>query len=176
MNRTPNTFCCICQTAIYRRPNEIIRSDGKLYCSKDCYGLSNRKEIPCRICSTPILASKNAKTCSRACANKSRIGMTYKNLGPTPGFKKDKAKSNKALKSWLISIRKNQCQACSYDKFLVVHHVIEKAKGGSNDESNLLLICSNCHAEIHQNIDGPALNLQCKTLRKMYGTGAPGPP
>ncbi len=93
--------------------------------------------------------------------------MTYdKSLGKQAGLKKDKAKTNKALRTWLVSIRGHKCQSCAYDKFLVVHHMIECCNGGTNEESNLLLLCSNCHAEIHQNIDGPAWRLQQQLLGK----------
>lgn len=171
-NRIPNVFCSVCDKPFYKRPNEIKKLNGIVYCSTKCFGFSCRKESPCVVCNKPIIASKHAKTCSRACSNKNRTGIKYKTDNYLiRGYRKDKAKTNLAIKHWLVSIRGHKCQSCSYDKFLIVHHVIEKAKGGSNDEYNVLLICSNCHMEIHKNIDGPALNLQKETLWKMNQTG-----
>lgn len=43
------------------------------------------------------------------------------------------------------------CEICKFSKtnILVVHHVIERCNGGSDNLENLKLICPNCHAEIH---------------------------
>jgi hypothetical protein len=165
MNRIPNTVCDICDKPIYKKPSELVKSNGKAYCSQACFGISCRREVSCTVCGTSILGSKHAKTCSRSCANTARAGIKYdKSPGKEAGLKKDKAKTNKALRTWLASIRGNLCQACSYDKFVVVHHMIERCNGGTNEESNLLLLCSNCHAEIHHNIAGSALRLQQQLL------------
>lgn len=166
--RKPNIECSLCQTLFYKKPHEIAQSkSGNVFCSKKCYGLYTRKELPCLICGKMILASKHALTCSRVCANISRTGMSYhKGIGPPGGYKKDKARTNAALKTWLLTERANECQGCGYDKFIVVHHIVERSKGGSNESSNLLLACSNCHTEIHHQISGPALDLQNKLLGK----------
>lgn len=41
------------------------------------------------------------------------------------------------------------CQGCAQKKPLSVHHILPVAKGGNNHLSNLISICSDCHARIH---------------------------
>jgi hypothetical protein len=35
---------------------------------------------------------------------------------------------------------------------LQVHHIIERAKGGSNDEDNLIVSCMTCHSDVHTKV------------------------
>lgn len=140
--RNPNTQCFVCSKPIYRRPIEI--KNGRVFCSQECYGLANRKETPCIVCGSPILASTNKKTCSRACANKNRAGAKYK-----IGRPKDKVRDQRALKLRLLSSKGGRCERCGYDKkeILNVHH--KDWNHGNNVMSNLELLCPNCHAEEH---------------------------
>jgi len=142
--RNPNIECNICKTPIYRRPCQIENSNGKVFCSMSCYGLSSRKEIPCAVCGKLILAGLNKKTCNRSCANIQRAGIKYKVNSP-----RDKVKSQQALKIRLIKIRGKKCERCNYNKYqiLQVHH---KDRNKENNRlENLLLICPNCHYEEH---------------------------
>lgn len=41
------------------------------------------------------------------------------------------------------------CQGCAQSKPLAVHHIIPIHKGGNNHLSNLISICEDCHARIH---------------------------
>jgi hypothetical protein len=140
--RNPNTKCIICSKPVYKRPIEIKRNEGRVFCSTECYGVSCRKEKPCVICGTLILAHYNKKTCSRACANKLRLGIKYKT-----GSKKDKVKAYKMLKLRLLELRGNICERCGYSKYeiLQVHHRDRNRE--NNDLDNLELICPNCHYE-----------------------------
>lgn len=50
---------------------------------------------------------------------------------------------------------------CGKDVFLDCHHIVHRANGGSNDASNLQLVCWIHHALIHENgwsLRGPAPN------------------
>ena len=117
---------------------------GQVFCSVACYGLSQREEVSCVVCSKLILAGLNKKTCSRSCANINRTGIKYK-----IGSQKDKVKSQKILKLRLIENRGRKCERCDYNKYeiLQVHH---KDKNRNNNElSNLELVCPNCHFEEH---------------------------
>lgn len=140
--RNPNTKCTICAKPIYRRPAETKR--GHVFCSQECYGVSNRKETPCIVCEAPILASANAETCSRSCANKNRSGIHYKIGSP-----KDKVKDERTIKLRLMASREKICERCGYNKkeILNVHHKDRNKK--NNDQTNLELLCPNCHAEEH---------------------------
>ena len=140
--RTPNTKCLTCSKPIYRRPVQM--KGGPVFCSQACYGVANRKETPCVVCGSPILASANAKTCSRACANKNRTGIRYKIGSP-----RDKVKDERALKLRLLALRGTACERCGYDKkeILNVHH--KDINHDNNDMGNLELLCPNCHTEEH---------------------------
>lgn len=140
--RNPNTKCASCAKPIYRRPIEIKR--GRVFCSSECYGVANRKESPCVVCGAPILASTNAKTCGRACANKNRVGIRYKIGSP-----KDKVKDERSIKLRLMASRAQKCERCEYDRkeILNVHH--KDRDHDNNDIGNLELLCPNCHAEEH---------------------------
>ena len=142
--RNPNIECIVCKTPIYKRPVEIKKNKGKVFCSMSCYGLSCRKESPCMVCGKLILAGLNKITCSRSCSNIHRAGIQYKINSP-----KDKVKAQKALKIRLLDKRGKKCERCNYNKYqiLEVHH---KDRNKENNElENLLLICPNCHAEEH---------------------------
>lgn len=135
----------MCDKSIYRRPGEIKKNSGNVFCSLTCYGKFCRKEKPCLVCGKPILAGLNKQTCSRSCSNKHRIGIRYKLGGP----RKDKVKAYKMLKIRLIKERGEACERCGFKKFeiLVIHH---KDRDRSHNElENLELICPNCHAEEH---------------------------
>lgn len=142
--RKPNTFCVICKKAIYKRRWEILRNNGRVFCSMACYGISNRKEKPCVICGKLILSGQNKKTCSRRCANKHRIGIKYLVNRP-----RDKVKNYQSLKIRLLEQRGKKCKRCDYEKYeiLQVHH---RDRNRTNNELvNLDLICPNCHFEEH---------------------------
>jgi len=137
-------MCLICKTPIYRRPAEIERNQGRVFCGITCYGLSSRKEKPCAICGKPILASLNKKTCSRSCSNTLRAGIKYK-----IGRPKDKVVTSRILKLRLMEKRGKNCERCSYNKYkiLQVHH--KNRDRADNSIENLEIICPNCHYEEH---------------------------
>lgn len=41
------------------------------------------------------------------------------------------------------------CERCQRRPATIVHHIVRKAKGGSDDPMNLQAVCSLCHAQIH---------------------------
>jgi hypothetical protein len=142
--RNPNTECIICKTPIYRRPIQIEKSAGKVFCSMNCYGISSRKEIPCAVCGKLILTGLNKKTCSRSCSNKYRTGIKYK-----IGRPKDIAKTFRVFKLRLMEERGRVCERCNYSKYeiLQVHH--KNRKRMDNRSANLEILCPNCHCEEH---------------------------
>lgn len=145
--RNPNTFCKLCGKACYKRPNELRQAQYKaLYCSKSCYHQDHPpKKKTCPVCSEEYVGHSQ-NTCSRKCANIKRTGIKY-----NQGQLNNKAKKHKDIKSKLIELRGKQCELCPYDNVnvLQVHHIVEKSKGGTDEENNLLLICPNCHCTIH---------------------------
>lgn len=142
--RNPNTKCAVCKKEIYRRPSEIKSNRGQVFCSANCYGISQRKEIPCVVCGKLLLAGFNKKTCSRTCANKYRAGIKYK-----IGRPKDKTITFRVIKLRILQERGNKCERCDYNKYeiLQIHHKDRNRK--NNNLDNLALICPNCHFEEH---------------------------
>lgn len=100
------------------------------------------------MCDNMIMSRLHKKTCSRACANKQKIGLRYKQLGRPI---KDKVKDLETLRKRIIELRGDGCGRCGYNKYpiLHIHHIVEKSKGGPDDIINLELICPLCHAEEH---------------------------
>jgi hypothetical protein len=143
--RNPNIECKICKKPVYRRPVEIAKNKGSVFCGSVCYGIACRKEVPCVICKKLILAGDNKKTCSRACANKHREGIRYKTGRPLKG----NVVSQRLLKMRLLGMRGEKCERCDYNKIeiLQVHHKDKNRK--NNSIENLALICPNCHFEEH---------------------------
>jgi len=43
-----------------------------------------------------------------------------------------------------------KCQVCGSCRNLHVHHIRFRSKQGSDDEQNLITLCSDCHHETHQ--------------------------
>lgn len=140
--RNPNTNCRTCNKKIYRRPSQI--KNGNVFCSMECYGKNCRREIPCLVCKKPILSGLNKKTCSRKCSNIFRSGISYKTGRP-----KDKVNGLKALKRRIIGKRGGLCERCKYNKYkiLQVHH--KNRNRNDNSDSNLEILCPNCHYEEH---------------------------
>ena len=143
-HRNPNIKCTVCKKAIYRRPIEIQRNNGRVFCGNICYGFSCRKENPCLICGKPILAGLNKKTCSRGCANKHRVGIKYKINRP-----KDKVISERSLKLRLLNHRGEICERCGYPEFQILQAHHKDRNRENSDMSNLELICPNCHSKEH---------------------------
>ena len=53
----------------------------------------------------------------------------------------------------ILTRARHQCQrkGCHHTRFLEVHHIIPRAKGGTNHLSNLTCLCSACHKLLHEN-------------------------
>ena len=146
--RNPNTKCSICEKEIYRRPSQL---DKQVFCSRECYGISCRKEIKCLICSKEILSGLNKKTCSEKCYKEYRIILNKKHkwrINKNP----DNVVRSKVARVRFIEERGNRCELCSYNnapQILNIHHIIERCNGGTDEKDNLLVVFPNCHSEIH---------------------------
>lgn len=51
----------------------------------------------------------------------------------------------KALKAYLISIYGDKCMRCNSNKRIVLEHIKSRYKGGTNEISNLQLLCWSCN-------------------------------
>lgn len=61
-----------------------------------------------------------------------------------------KATRNKIEKAWNY-----KCAICDAKDYLEVHHLISKSEGGKDDFDNLILLCSRCHAVVHNRTYNP---------------------
>ena len=41
-------------------------------------------------------------------------------------------------------------KGCEHTRFLEVHHIVPRSRGGRNDNENLITLCSGCHGLLHQ--------------------------
>jgi len=147
--RKPNCNCFKCNSSIYRRPKQIAR--GPVFCSIACSRAYHVKTKKCPVCQEGMPAWKSIKTCSRSCANTLRKGIKYDRQN-----NRNKYVNLKATKKRLIALRGGKCEECAYSVvpgILHVHHKIPRAKGGTNELSNLQLLCPNCHAIKHFNVN-----------------------
>ena len=58
---------------------------------------------------------------------------------------------SKRTASKILKRAKIKCSMCGWDETsLDVHHIVERKNGGSNEMSNLIAICPNCHRKAHE--------------------------
>ena len=48
----------------------------------------------------------------------------------------------------------HKCKRCGSNYSLHVHHIVSLSRGGSNDLSNLITLCEDCHAQCHPHMKG----------------------
>jgi 5-methylcytosine-specific restriction endonuclease McrA len=127
---------------MYRRPVQIAA--GNVYCSLQCSGKHQRVKKDCKICGDSYFGNK--ATCSRSCANKARTGISY-----TKENKFNNAYRGSLLKEKVAEQRGGICERCQENNYAIlqIHHKIERYKGGTDDVTNLELLCPNCHASHH---------------------------
>ncbi|MFH2050982.1 MAG: HNH endonuclease, partial [bacterium] len=61
----------------------------------------------------------------------------------------------------------HRCQGsgCTNTRFLEVHHLVPRARGGTNRPDNLITLCSACHRHIHDKAQGmPASEVRPREL------------
>lgn len=144
VKRKPNVACLVCKMLVYRRPIQIERNRGRVFCGQSCFGKFSRRESPCMSCGKAILAGQNKRTCSRACANKARFGSRY-----GTGRLRDNVRDQRTIKLHLIREKGGRCARCDFNRveILHVHHRDRNRKNNTNE--NLELLCPNCHATEH---------------------------
>ncbi len=68
------------------------------------------------------------------------------------GYQKGRLYGFSNMKAYILARDNYTCQHCkgkSKDSKLHVHHIIFRSNGGSDDESNLICLCSECHKKLH---------------------------
>jgi len=47
-------------------------------------------------------------------------------------------------------MKHDHCVACGFTENLHQHHLVPRSIGGSDDDSNLITLCGDCHAKAHE--------------------------
>ena len=57
-----------------------------------------------------------------------------------------------AVRRMVMARDRHRCRTsgCGHTRFLEVHHVVPRARGGGNDSDNLITLCSACHRLVHE--------------------------
>jgi len=78
-----------------------------------------------------------------------------------PG-KRNRATIPPARRRAVLARDGHQCRTkrCKSKHFLEVHHIVPRSRGGTNDESNLITLCSSCHRLIHESPRGDSLRIE----------------
>lgn len=169
--------CVECKKEFNRAPADAKRNVNN-FCSRSCAASYNNRIYPkrkqenkekrlCLICSNPVERSR--KYCSNKCLDRSKtINFVAK--------KNEIKKTNpQAVVEWrqrtkikLVAYKGGSCEICGYNKCLTAlqfHHKDPSKKdftisGSSKAYETLrlevdkcILVCSNCHAEIHAGIN-----------------------
>jgi 5-methylcytosine-specific restriction endonuclease McrA len=118
----------------------------------------------CQFCKKECKATLALIMHERSCPkNQNRLPGSFSGKTHTIEAKKRQGKSieNKTPKNlYEVSLRTLQkilkrmnviCSNCGWDKTTCdIHHIIHKKRGGSNDHSNLTILCPNCHRLAHE--------------------------
>lgn len=137
--------CQFCGTLFQADTREVNRGNAK-YCSLSCAAKVSKtlqyKQV-CKHCGQEFMsASKAAKYCSDSCKQKNYRAR-----------QKSLSENGVSIKSYYKIFENVPCELCSWDKTTRdLHHIIEVANGGTNELSNLLSVCPNCHRMIHNNL------------------------
>jgi hypothetical protein len=78
----------------------------------------------------------------------------------------DRSKFSKMVRDQVKEKYNNQCANCS-SRACHVHHVQPRARGGRNVITNALLLCNDCHKQVHA--DNDLLNHWIEVFKKQYG-------
>lgn len=62
------------------------------------------------------------------------------------------ANINNNLRKQIYRREGYRCALCDSTRYLQIHHIVPRGRGGSNSEQNLICLCSDCHAAIHGTI------------------------
>lgn len=85
-----------------------------------------------------------------------KIGKLYVYVGTTKRKKvtqraKESYPIEKKLRKEVLSKRGEICEYCGNVGLVSMHHIIPVYCGGGNYESNVLLLCNDCHHKMHNN-------------------------
>jgi hypothetical protein len=153
--------CRNCKSVLYVPP----ASSGKNFCSAACRDAFRaaqvgplspyykRVDLVCERCGNACqltaseLSRGRTPYCSAECGREARR-LKLKALG----------ESRADIHAWSYGRKaalvrdKRRCVVCGFSVALNVHHIVARAKGGSNHISNMITLCPNHHAMVHKNM------------------------
>ena len=137
--------CQFCGKSFQADTKEVNRGNAK-YCSLSCAAKAPKSlqyEQVCKHCGQKFMsASKNTKYCSDSCKQKNYRAR-----------QKSLSENGTSIKNYYRIFENIPCELCQWDKTTRdLHHIIEVSNGGTNELSNLLCVCPNCHRMIHNNL------------------------
>lgn len=158
---------CTCSKCGQSFTKELLKNEwskierkqgGRVYCSRKC---ANKRDISPE---QRKLASEFQKilndyiciSCNLPFKGKIKSGRLVKcKECRKPRVKKENVKTildySKRTVAKIIKRARLKCAMCSWDETsLDIHHIIERKNGGTNDMSNLIAICPNCHRKAHE--------------------------
>lgn len=156
--RTLERRCLNCEQPFQASVKEINRGNGK-FCRQSCsttYTNSNRQKVvrepntTCAYCNTPFwcrnFSKPSSKSGLRFCCREHKD--LAQRIGGIEAIQPDHYGSTiKNYRDIAFRSLPKQCNRCSYDKFVVVHH--KDSDRSNNAIDNLEILCPNCHALEH---------------------------
>ena len=147
--------CTRCGNSYYA---QAAQTETRRYCSTECRDDHRRDrtgpaspsyrrvQVACAECGEPVHVQPNAlrrrpnQYCSPACG---RLGQRRGISG---------AREITAGKKLALVRDGRRCRLCDFDLVLHVHHIVPRARGGSDDVDNLITLCPNHHAMVHRGL------------------------
>lgn len=137
------TFCKNCTQLFLADKREINRGNAK-FCSLTCAAIFNNfnKDLIdniCKHCSQTFTAKSYAKYCSNSCKQKH--------------YRLKSKSETSSIKQFYKLLNHLPCEICNFDKCKRhLHHIKYVSQGGKNELNNLISLCPNCHAMVHENL------------------------
>lgn len=117
--------------------NEYNTKQGLTYHENRCYNNPNRKKYQQE-------GKPHSEEAKRIRGKTNRMGLKNPN---------SILDMSKRTVSKIIARSGQGCMLCGWNEASCdIHHIIEKSNNGSNLNSNLIVVCPNCHRKIHNKI------------------------
>jgi 5-methylcytosine-specific restriction endonuclease McrA len=141
--------------------------------------------MKCKFCSKESKNNGALTMHERSCKNNpNRLVGTFYGKSHTTEAKKKQAKSflgkvpetlydvsSRTLQK-ILKRMNAKCSNCGWDKTTCdIHHIVPRKKGGTDDHTNLTVLCPNCHRLAHENQLLEMINIETQygdQWRKFY--------
>lgn len=135
--------CLVCNKDFMADTRELNRGNAK-FCSRSC-GMKNSNlnkiliDQKCETCNIDFKSKNKSKYCCRNCKS-----IAYRKKQKFTGI---------GIRSIYSQTKDVPCCICGWKETTRdIHHIIPVSKGGTNDLSNLVVLCPNHHRMVHDNL------------------------